>query len=44
MALGISDPIAVSGQLWRVTGDTAAGYRAIAHARPGLRTALLEAA
>ena len=44
MALGVSDPIGVAGQLWRVTGDTEAGYRTIQHARPGLRTAMLEAA
>ena len=44
MSIGISDPIAVAGQLWRVSGDTPAGYRAIQHARPGLRTAMLEAA
>lgn len=38
MALGISDPIAVAGQLRRVSGDTEKGLRAIAHARPGLPT------
>jgi len=39
MAEGVSDPIGVAGQLFRVSGDVERGYRAIAHARPGLITA-----
>ena len=41
---GVSDPWTVAERLWRISGDDALGWRAIAHARPGLRTALLEAA
>jgi hypothetical protein len=40
MAQGISDPIAVAGRLRKVSGDVDKGFAAIAHARPGLPTAM----
>src|SRR5215469_11984161 len=39
MAEGVSDPIGVAAQLYRVSGSLERGHRAIAHARPGLPTA-----
>lgn len=41
MAKGISDPIAVAERLRRISGDLDRGFQAIAHARPGLKTAWL---
>lgn len=43
MERGISDPVGVAQRLWRISGDTDRGFAAIAHARPGLKTAWLAA-
>lgn len=40
MARGIHDPIGVAYRLRRISGDTDRGFAAIAHARPGLITAM----
>lgn len=42
MAKGISDPVAVAARLYRISGETARGFAAIQHARPGLPTAAMQ--